>query len=191
MRGNFLKQLYNAFEPIIPIFIMIFVIVIIAFLFFNKKSGHPLNSRRRQFTLLNYVGMTATVVGMVLVTLMPTGYNNDMVQLVPFQSIIETWELATTRAIINSLLLNVLLFVPFGFFLYLLTRKEFFTTIMACITSILIEVMQYVLPIGRVTNIDDVILNTIGGIIGMLIGVIVLKLEMVYSVFIRGNDKDK
>lgn len=141
--------------------------------------------------LLNYIGMTATIVGMILVTLMPTGYSNDMVQLVPFESIMETWELATTRAIINSLLLNVMLFVPFGFFLYLLIRRELLTTVLACITSIVIEMMQYILPIGRVTNIDDVILNTIGGIIGMLLGVIILKLEVVYNVIVKGKGKNK
>lgn len=186
-----MKQLYNTFEPIVPVFIMVFMLVIVAFLFLNKNSGYKLNSKKRQFMLLNYVGMTATVVGMILVTLMPTGYSNDMVQLVPFDSIIETWELATTRAIINSLLLNVLLFVPFGFFLYLLIRKELLTTVLACITSIMIETMQYILPIGRVTNIDDVILNTIGGIIGMLFGVIVLKLEVVYNIVVRGKNRNK
>lgn len=186
-----MKQLYNTFEPIVPVFIMVFMLVIVAFLFLNKNSGYKLNSKKRQFMLLNYVGMTATVVGMILVTLMPTGYSNDMVQLVPFDSIIETWELATTRAIINSLLLNVLLFVPFGFFLYLLIRKELLTTVLACITSIMIETMQYILPIGRVTNIDDVILNTIGGIIGMLLGVIVLKLEVVYNIVVRGKNRNK
>lgn len=186
-----MKQLYNTFEPVVPIFIMIFVVVIILFLFLNRKSGYKLNSKRRQFTLLIYIGMISTVVGMILVTLIPAGYPNDSLQLVPFDSIIETWELATTRAIINSLIMNVLLFVPFGFFLYLITRKEFLTTVAASLTSILIEALQFILPVGRVTNIDDVILNTIGGIIGMLLGVLVLKLEIVYNIIYKGNSSTK
>lgn len=186
-----MKQLYYTFEAIVPVFVMIFVVVIIAFLFLNKKAGYRLNSRRRKFTLLCYIGMVASVVGILLVTLMPTSYPNDMVQMTPFQSIMETWELATTRAVINSLLMNVILFVPFGFFLYLLSRKEFLTTVAACLMSISIEVLQFILPIGRVTNIDDVILNTVGGIIGMLLGVLILKLEMVYNILYKGKNTTK
>lgn len=63
------------------------------------------------------------------------------------------------------------------------------TTVLACLMSISIEVLQYVLPIGRISNIDDVILNTLGGIIGMLCGVLVLKLQIVYNILTSGKGK--
>ncbi|SDK35628.1 VanZ family protein [Lacicoccus qingdaonensis] len=180
-------ELYHAFAPILPIFILLMMIIVIVFLFLNRSAGKDARNFKRRMTLIIYIGFTVTIVGMILVTLMPTDYPNQMIQLVPFSSITETLEYATPRAIVNSLLMNIILFIPFGLFLYILTRKPFLTTVLACLMSISIEVLQYVLPIGRISNIDDVILNTLGGIIGMLCGVLVLKLQIVYNILTTGK----
>ncbi len=64
---------------------------------------------------------------------------------------------------------NILLFIPFGFFVsyYLKTKKIFVTIFLTSIISFSIEVIQHY--IGRVFDIDDIILNVIGGITGYLI----------------------
>jgi glycopeptide antibiotics resistance protein len=65
---------------------------------------------------------------------------------------------------------NILLFIPFVFVLYFFlhvkdTRK---IMIISVLTSVTIEIMQFILSIG-VADIDDVILNTAGAAIGSLI----------------------
>lgn len=64
---------------------------------------------------------------------------------------------------------NIMLFIPFGFLSsYLLkNRKLGVVTILTIIASLTIEVVQYY--IGRVFDIDDIILNILGGIVGFLL----------------------
>ena len=64
---------------------------------------------------------------------------------------------------------NILLFLPFGFFsaYYVDTKKIGAPVIVALIVSLCAEAMQYYL--GRVFDIDDVILNVVGGFLGYLL----------------------
>ena len=67
---------------------------------------------------------------------------------------------------IRNVIGNVLMFMPYGFFLHYFLRKcngkmAFFLVL---ILSVVIESTQ--LYIGRVFDIDDIILNVLGGIIG-------------------------
>lgn len=69
----------------------------------------------------------------------------------------------------KNILGNIMLFIPYGFLSsYLLKNKKLSVTfILSLIASITIEVVQY--HIGRVFDIDDIILNVLGGIIGGLL----------------------
>lgn len=182
-------ELYHAFAPVIPVFFILFIGIVAVFLLLGRTSGHELNNLKRKLTLLIYIGFTVNLVGMVLVTLMPTDYPNRLVQLTPFLSIIETLQYATPRAIFNSLFLNIILFIPFGFFTYILTRRAGLTVFLSLFVSVTIEVLQYVLPIGRISNVDDVILNTTGGVLGMLCGVLALKIQIVYNILTTGKGR--
>ncbi len=64
---------------------------------------------------------------------------------------------------------NILLFIPFGYFVsrYCKIKGMFSITIISLISSGVIECTQHF--IGRSFDVDDIILNTIGGIIGFLI----------------------
>ena len=61
---------------------------------------------------------------------------------------------------------NMVMFVPFGFFVsyFLKLKKVYSITFFTVITSVTIEFTQ--LLIGRVFDVDDLILNLIGGIVG-------------------------
>jgi len=65
---------------------------------------------------------------------------------------------------------NILLFIPFSFFLYFFLHVKDARKIMiiSVITSLSIEIIQFALSIG-VADIDDVILNTTGAATGLLI----------------------
>lgn len=64
---------------------------------------------------------------------------------------------------------NILLFVPFGFFTsyYLDLDKKRYIFLLTFIISIVIESIQ--LNIGRAFDVDDVILNLVGGFLGFLL----------------------
>lgn len=64
---------------------------------------------------------------------------------------------------------NIVLFIPYGFLAsYFLDNKKLgVITILTVITSLTIESVQYY--IGRVFDIDDIILNLVGGIVGFLV----------------------
>jgi glycopeptide antibiotics resistance protein len=65
---------------------------------------------------------------------------------------------------------NIVLFIPFAFFLCLIFRlyEPRKCILISMITSISVELIQLLLSIG-VADIDDVILNTTGAVIGVLI----------------------
>lgn len=75
----------------------------------------------------------------------------------------------TSKLFYRNVIGNILLFVPFGFFAsyYLNNKKASVITIVTLIVSGCAEGMQYYL--GRVFDIDDIILNLVGGIVGFLI----------------------
>jgi len=76
-------------------------------------------------------------------------------------------------AMFTNLFGNVLIFVPFGFFLPMASRyRSFFSTLYAGFgVSLCIEVFQFVTKVGSF-DVDDLLLNTIGGILGHIIYVI-------------------
>ena len=75
----------------------------------------------------------------------------------------------TSRLFIKNVLGNLIMFLPFGFFssYYLKEDKITLPLILTLIASISIEIVQ--MMIGRVFDVDDIILNVIGGIAGYLI----------------------
>ncbi len=69
---------------------------------------------------------------------------------------------------IKNVLGNILLFIPLGFYIsyYLRSENSISTLIITILSSITIESTQLV--IGRVFDVDDIILNVVGGIVGYL-----------------------
>ena len=72
----------------------------------------------------------------------------------------------TSRLFFKNVLGNMILFLPFGFFTsyYLKVDKVRLPLLLTLVASISIEVVQ--MCIGRVFDVDDIILNVIGGILG-------------------------
>lgn len=81
-----------------------------------------------------------------------------------------------SRLFLKNVLGNIILFLPFGLFAsyYLDIKKPYLAFILTLIASVSIEVVQMV--IGRVFDIDDIILNVIGGTIGFYIYSLIRKI---------------
>ena len=67
---------------------------------------------------------------------------------------------------IYNVLGNILLFVPYGYFVtrYTETKSVFQIFIVSLVTSFTVEFLQ--VRLGRSFDVDDIILNVIGGILG-------------------------
>ncbi len=83
----------------------------------------------------------------------------------------------TSRLFLKNVIGNMLMFLPFGFFIsyYLKNEKIWLTLFITVITSVAIEVVQLTM-IGRVFDVDDIILNVIGGIIGYYLYYVLSKI---------------
>ena len=93
--------------------------------------------------------------------------NYGLSNFLPFKEIFR-YEIGS-RLFIKNIVGNVLLFLPYGYYssLYLKSKKIILPSFLALIVSITIELVQ--IYIGRTFDIDDVILNTLGGILGYLL----------------------
>lgn len=72
---------------------------------------------------------------------------------------------------------NVLAFLPFGFFLPFLWgrfRRIWRTVLSTALFSLIVELLQLVTKVGS-CDIDDILLNTLGGVIGYLLFLFVRK----------------
>lgn len=96
--------------------------------------------------------------------------------LIPFQFITETWAMEARKQITQTIA-NVLMFLPLGFIVPVAfdkARSFLKTAFSMMLFSLFIEVVQYF--IGRSADIDDLMLNTLGGILGYLVFRIFSKL---------------
>lgn len=97
----------------------------------------------------------------------------------PFEDLIRAWPFERARGIIlGQMGANVLLFVPFGCALVLRERRVplWRVTLVSAAFSVGIEVLQGVAGNGRAADITDVLMNTLGGICGWLLGRVLLGL---------------
>jgi glycopeptide antibiotics resistance protein len=82
----------------------------------------------------------------------------------PFQEIMryELWSPKFMKNVIG----NMIVFIPYGFYVSYLLKlsKKRFILLLTFVTSLTIEITQ--LSIGRVFDIDDLMLNLIGGLMG-------------------------
>jgi glycopeptide antibiotics resistance protein len=92
-----------------------------------------------------------------------------------------------SRLFIKNVVGNLLLFIPFGLFIsyYLKNYSIYPVIILSFITSLSIEVTQ--LMIGRVFDIDDIILNIFGAIIGYMMFIAIDAIAKRMPKFIRNE----
>lgn len=107
------------------------------------------------------------------------GQESYRYNLVPFKEIERFWTYRGELGIHSfyNLAGNILIFVPAGFFIPVLWENKrgfFFTTCVTFDMSLLVEILQIVLRVGSF-DVDDLILNTLGGMLGYLLLTLVGK----------------
>ncbi len=87
------------------------------------------------------------------------------------------------EAFLVNILGNVLAFTPFGFLLPLIDkkyRKFIYTTFLCLLFSLCVELLQLYLKVG-IFDVDDIMMNTAGGIIGYIIYLVFHLLRRLFS----------
>ena len=141
-----------------------------------SKEKNRLNKILHNFLLCFFMGVYFFIL-FVFLFLKKTSFQS--VNLVPFQTIHNYLigdKLARSFAVSN-ILGNIVLFLPLGIYIMLLNpvKKISIKVCYIALVSVIVEAIQYLCKVG-VTDIDDVILNTFGGLIGVLICKILYKI---------------
>lgn len=150
------------------IFIVIISILYLPILFKLKKKGiSPLRQ-------LGYLGLFCSIFLIVYATIlfMPITFTPEThtLNLVPFN-------FTDFNQFVVEKIPNIMLFIPLGFFMPIVfksTRKLYKTALISFVITFSIEFFQYF--IGRSSDIDDIITNLLGAIIGYGIFFIVNKI---------------
>lgn len=97
------------------------------------------------------------------------------INLIPFRSISPYLKNITEPYAFKNIIANILVFIPLGFFVSNKNSKNVFEALIICLGVILsIELIQLLFKIGFF-DVDDIILNFIGSLIGMGINKILIK----------------
>ncbi|OIJ12747.1 VanZ family protein [Anaerobacillus arseniciselenatis] len=148
----------------------------------NNLKDHQQYTRKRKYKKILLFLFFAYLLALIYVTLFawnygaslgPVGPGGRNYNLIPFRSIYRIAVYSPTIVDpIKILIGNIVLFIPFGFLapiaVRFLRKSIIVTTILGMLISVAIETSQFLFTY-RVANIDDVILNTFGALIGVIL----------------------
>ena len=160
-------QIFGGAWPMIIIFTVILYSIRLTYLIIKKEKF----ILYKELTYLLFVIYLLSL--FYIVTFQDDNYGTF--NLIPFKEMFRYN--ITSKLFIKNIIGNILLFMPFGLFVtaYLDVRYVTPTVILTLISSISIEVVQKL--IGRVFDVDDIILNVIGGFVGSVIFIMLDKLR--------------
>jgi len=167
--------------PLSYVITLTVVCILLWGLAFHKFSGRKYGIKAgtlNRWKIVNFILLILTLAFILSFTLISRKTYVDVLVLKPFYS----FEIASYHSeMYRSLIMNVVLFVPFGLFFSCVLSdnlkrwiKIIFTTFSGCFLSILIESIQYFFKLGEAWT-DDVIFNTLGAFWGSM-ALIVWKL---------------
>lgn len=162
-------------------------IVAICFLYYRFVIPHlkfKSNSTQTITTLFSiYIFCVLTITLFPILTALPFVFAPRfprMVNIIPFIDVLEHTDGALTQVF-----LNILLTMPLGYLFPLFfkpSQRKFTHLLLATITlTSFIESMQWVLANGRITDVTDIITNTLGGIVGYVIYKVTRQLVLTYK----------
>ena len=166
----FRNIILNILKEIYPMMIMCCILIIIIRLIYIKKC-------KKEFILykeLIYLGfMIYMMLLFRIVTFQDVNYSDF--NIIPFKEMFR-YEIGS-KLFFKNVVGNMLMFVPYGFFISYILKENtpWSIIILSLFASFTIEITQY--RIGRVFDIDDIMLNLIGGFLGYILYFIILKIK--------------
>ena len=113
------------------------------------------------------LALVAALLLIAVVTLSPRP-GGTLVELVPLTDLREAVGERDLGLLLKSVA-NVLLFVPFGAALGLYDVSLRAALVAGSTLSSVVEVVQFAVVPGRTSSVDDVVLNTVGAVLGYLL----------------------
>lgn len=153
-----LKNTLATAWPMLTLFIVILTVMKISQIIINKEK---IVFYKEFYDLLMMI-----YVLLLYQMLLSTENASSGINLIPFKEITR-YSIGSTLFLYN-VIGNIALFIPFGYFISdkLKAKKTSQIIIVSIIISLTAELIQY--KIGRAFDIDDVLLNTTGAIIGYM-----------------------
>lgn len=164
---DFINTIFYLFRQAIPPALIGLVIGVVLLVLLNRKcrqagTPFPKGQAIAALLLLCYLG------GLIAITFTNRmGNGMQMYQPYPFLAFWEAWNAFTLQVWLNPLL-NIAMFVPLGVFLPLAAKpfRRWYRMLAAGAgTSLIIEAIQYLLGRGQ-ADVDDLICNTLGAMLG-------------------------
>lgn len=123
-------------------------------------------------------GVFAIYMLLLIVILFRTQHQTRSINLIPFRGIVSYLSgedlvsgkenTAVLHAfMLSNLLGNIVIFIPLGVYVTIFTQGKtiYKNTVLILFVSALVEIIQFTFKFG-IGDVDDVILNTVGGLIG-------------------------
>ncbi len=171
------------FDPKPVAFLILYIIIILLFYFLHiRKKGYSFFQVCISFFFIAYL------ICVFKETMLPiqffkedlSQYDYRYYQLIPFKTILDVVSAHTWKMQIIG---NILLLLPLPFFISIFKKGNLRLSkalIYTLITSIGIEIVQLLINVitrvpNKVADVDDILLNTLGGLIGWLIYYIISK----------------
>lgn len=160
------NRVYNVILDVLPM-VILFSIVMSSVRLVTVAYSKEIIQWRKEIKNLIYI--VYTFILFVLVT--STDFESIGNNFIPFKEILRYK--STSGLFFRNVIGNILLFLPFGYLITDMVQSKankcnpLITLLLTSITSISTELIQ--LFIGRSFDIDDIILNILGGLLGYII----------------------
>lgn len=150
--------LYDSW-PMLTIFVVVLAVV---------RILHMIDNNEKIVFYEEFLNLLFLIYALIIYRLLTnTEGATSGINLIPFKEILRYN--FQSELFYYNVIGNIVLFIPFGFFVsrYVNAKKASHILIASAIISLTIEIVQY--NIGRAFDIDDVLLNVVGSIIGFLL----------------------
>ena len=166
----FRETILNIFEDIWPMLFICLVIIIslrITYLIKNKVKF----VFYKEMLMLGFIIYVMALFRVV--TFQDVSWSSS--NFIPFEEMFRYG--FGTKLFYKNVVGNMLMFIPYGFFIsyFLKSKKPLLILLLTTLVSVTIEFTQ--LLIGRVFDIDDIMLNIIGGLLGFIIYYVFVKVK--------------
>ncbi len=146
------------------IFIVIISILYIPIFFILKKRGIAI-IRQLSYLALFFSALLIIFATLIIFNKITFNPEQHFLNLIPFKRFRD--DVNVLKTVITEIVPNIIIFIPLGFFIPIVfkkMRKIYNTALIVLLVTFSIEFFQYF--IGRKSDIDDIITNLLGGIIG-------------------------
>lgn len=133
----------------------------------SRSSRGPDSSRGNRVAIA--VFLAAWLAGLLFMTLRPSSGRGSLLNLVPFS-------FEGPGAVVDAVL-NVGVFMPLGLLLAAAAVRFPVALLIGLLLSVTIELSQFVVQVGRTSDINDLITNTTGTVLGWALGAAVMHIR--------------